>query len=342
MKGISVLICTHNGSARLGPVLAALQAQTGLENRAFEVVLVDNASTDDTAAMARKLWGDSPIELRTVREDRQELRHARKTGYLATRHDLICWVDDDNVLSPGYLALAAKLMEDHPLAGVCGGNGQLVCSAPVPEWLAGELGTLAIGPQGPQEGRVSSHRQFVYGAGCILRRAALEELYAHDFQPVLLGNSGPIAYGGEDLEISFALGFLGWQVIHSPRLTFEHRLKPERLTWDYCHRLYYLYGHATALNNLYFMFVSDTFKQRLKRAKAGRLLTYFYNQIAAAWFRLFPAPEKTTLALHRQSALGRAAALRQLRASGELNRIFSQIRELHRRCTPLRLQRQGR
>src|SRR6185437_5482655 len=66
--GVSVVICTYNGAARLPRTLAHLAAQENTGAIAWEVLVVDNASTDDTAEVARRCWpAHAPAPLRIVR-----------------------------------------------------------------------------------------------------------------------------------------------------------------------------------------------------------------------------------------------------------------------------------
>ena len=72
LPSISVVICTFNGAKRLVPTLEHLRQQKGAEQIEWEVVVVDNASTDGTAAVARTLWPiNNPVPLRIVREPEQ-------------------------------------------------------------------------------------------------------------------------------------------------------------------------------------------------------------------------------------------------------------------------------
>src|SRR5687767_6074626 len=112
MAGISVVICTLNGAARLRPTLAAL---SGSEHRfPAEVVLVDNASTDGTPSIAETIWRDlgSPFPLRIVPERQPGLVFARRTGVRNAVHDVVVFCDDDNHLAPDYLQTAATIMAD--------------------------------------------------------------------------------------------------------------------------------------------------------------------------------------------------------------------------------------
>src|SRR5262249_17511403 len=102
LRGVSVILCCHNSVTRLKPTLAHLAGQSGIGEREWEIVLVDNASTDQTASHAQSLWQSfgAPSELRVVSEPNLGLIHARVTGISSAGYEILTFVDDDNWISP--------------------------------------------------------------------------------------------------------------------------------------------------------------------------------------------------------------------------------------------------
>jgi glycosyltransferase involved in cell wall biosynthesis len=98
----SVVVATRNRSARLQDMLAALEAQTFGRDR-FEVVVVDDGSTDDTPAVLERA-ARGPLQLRSLRAGGRGPATARNLGWRAARAQLIAFTDDDCVPSPGWLA----------------------------------------------------------------------------------------------------------------------------------------------------------------------------------------------------------------------------------------------
>lgn len=84
---ISVIVCAHNEEAFIAPCLASLLAQTRVPD---EVVVVNNASTDRTAHVARLFPG-----VRVIDEPRKGLVVARERGRRDTRGDVLVYVDAD-------------------------------------------------------------------------------------------------------------------------------------------------------------------------------------------------------------------------------------------------------
>src|SRR5687768_534263 len=119
VEGVSVVICTHNGAARLPAVLSHLAAQQA--EVPWEVVVVDNASTDDTAQVATRHWQAQAAPLRVVSEPQLGLSNARRRGLDAAAYPIVAFVDDDNWLAPDWVATAARLMAQLPDVGALGG-----------------------------------------------------------------------------------------------------------------------------------------------------------------------------------------------------------------------------
>jgi len=110
---ISVVIPAYNEEECLGHCLQSLREQ-GYPAARFEVIVVDNASTDATAEIARRLGA------RVVPEPRKGVARARQTGFLEARGPVIASTDADTVLPPDWLARIAGHFADPNLGGVYG------------------------------------------------------------------------------------------------------------------------------------------------------------------------------------------------------------------------------
>ncbi len=113
--GVSVVICCHNSAERLpehvGAFVSAQKVPAGL---LCEVLVVDNASTDATAEVARQHWPkDAPAPLRVVHEPQPGLTHARQRGFSEARHEIISFIDDDNWVCPNG-SQPSPILDDHP------------------------------------------------------------------------------------------------------------------------------------------------------------------------------------------------------------------------------------
>lgn len=273
--GIEVAICTYNGAGRMRAVLDALAAQT-LPSSQWSVLLVDNASTDDTAARALASWRRADVALRVVREPRAGVKMARLKALSEASREFVCFCDDDNLLEPAYLETGVAIMRDRPLVGALGGMGVASSALPLPDWFASAAPGYAVGPQADAEGEVPVSRAFVYTAGMILRRAAWARLELTGYEPRLTGRQGSSLSSGEDNEICLLLSLMGWKIHFSPRLVFRHVIGPGRLDERYCRELYRGFGEATATLNVYRDFV-------LGRATPSGWLRCALLRLAQSW-----------------------------------------------------------
>jgi glycosyltransferase involved in cell wall biosynthesis len=236
---VSVVVPTHNGSGRLPQTLAHIAAQRPPAGLAWEVILVDNGSTDGTAEAATGAWpADAPVALRVVREPKLGLSHAHVTGFAEAKGELVTWVEDDNWIAPDWLELVWTTMGEHPEVGACGGFNEPVCEIEPPGWFATFQSAYASGPQGDAPGDVPGERGFLWGAGMTVRSEAWQHLVDNGFRPLLVDRQGSANYNsGGDSEICFALRLSGWRLWFEPRLRLRHFLLKHRLDWRYLRRL---------------------------------------------------------------------------------------------------------
>lgn len=236
---VSVILCVHDGAARISTALGGLASQRA-EGLSWELVVVDNASSDGSGEVARSLWASlgSPVPLRVLREPRLGLMNARLAGFAAASGDVLVMVDDDNRLESEWLVRCARLMTEQPRVGAAGGWCRLdLKGAMAPPWFESVAHMFAVGPQGSERGDVTETRGLLWGAGLAVRRAALDSLFAIGFKPLVAGRTGYDASGGEDSELCLALRLAGWRLWYEPMLILHHAIEPHRLTWSYVRRL---------------------------------------------------------------------------------------------------------
>lgn len=253
--GVSVVVCTHNGAARLPRALAALRAQRVPPQLAWEVVVVDNASSDASPEVALRAWGDGPVALRVCREERLGLVHANRRGFAEAAHEFVSLVNDDNAVAEDWVAEVAALMAARPEVGACGGFGEIETAGPLPEWFERYRVHFAVGPQAPAPGALAAP-MVLWGAGLTVRQAAWLALERGGFEPLAIGRQGRALGAGEDYELGHALRLAGWTLWYAPELRFRHVIPAERLRWDYLRRLHRGFGAASVAHDPYLRAVS--------------------------------------------------------------------------------------
>jgi glycosyltransferase involved in cell wall biosynthesis len=238
MKGlpdVAFIICTHNGSARIGTVLQAIWTQHAKARAPFEVIIVDNASTDNVSQVARQTWAQlgAKAPLFVVREERPGVMYARLAGAHQARSQILCFIDDDNYIIGNWADTLVEMFERDPDLGVVGAVGTLPTGKP--RWFPYVERTFAVGAVPANE---RERRNFtVYGAGMTVRSTALMELRRLGITFQFNGHSFEKIGGADDSEICLYLIAMGYRIAQSSELTFVHDIAPARLTQSYMRRL---------------------------------------------------------------------------------------------------------
>ena len=126
---VTVVVAVHNGERFLRPALESLYDQ---DYEPFEVVFVDDGSTDGSAAIARAFPG-----IRYVHQENQGLAAARNTGLSLARGQLLAYLDDDDLIPPYKLRRQAEYLVANPEVGCVLGRQEIMLEPGVdpPEWL---------------------------------------------------------------------------------------------------------------------------------------------------------------------------------------------------------------
>ena len=230
--GVSVIICCYNSAARLPETLKHLARQVIPSSMAWEVIVVNNASTDDTTEIVRKLWQEAgnPAELRIVDEWKPGLSHAREAGVSNARYELVIFVDDDNWLAADYLKIVSELFSRIPQIGVLGGEITAAFEEPPPNWFFRMQSAFAVEPQGKESGDITDYKLHLAGAGMAIRKSAYEQLERRKFQFVLSDRRQKELTSGGDTELCMALVLLGYRVWYDSRLRLVHFMPKARLS----------------------------------------------------------------------------------------------------------------
>ena len=121
MPRLSLIVATYNRAEQLLTTLRSVAAQTA-PTAEWECVVVDNNSTDDTAARFEEFLSAHPgLPLRRVSETRQGLSWARNRGIAETTGDIVAIIDDDERIVPEFIAAYIAFFDAHPSVASAGG-----------------------------------------------------------------------------------------------------------------------------------------------------------------------------------------------------------------------------
>ncbi|MBE9136970.1 glycosyltransferase [Nodosilinea sp. LEGE 07088] len=235
---ISVVICTYNGEHRLPDVLRCLLAQLGGAHLVWEVIVVDNNSTDGTAQVVadfRRQWPQT-VPLRYAFEPRQGAGYARQHAIKIARSPLVGFLDDDNNPSLVWVASAHRFGQAHCQAGVYGSRirGDFEIDPPPNFERIGAM--LALTERGDKPLLYDAKRKILPpSAGMVVRRQA----WLRSVPEVLtLADKIGFRAAGEDLEVILHMQRQGWEVWYNPAMRMHHKIPSSRFERHYLLQLF--------------------------------------------------------------------------------------------------------
>lgn len=229
----TVIIPTYSGAARIGAVLERLRCQISTSQIAWEVIVIDNNSSDTTADVVRQYQQQWPqhIPLRYEFEPKQGAGYARQRGIKAANSPLVGNLDDDNLPWVNWVRSAYHFGQSHPEIGVYGSRIQGRFSTEPPANFERIAALLALTDRGTQSIPYCPEAKILPpGAGLVVRRQAWLDNVPEE--RVLADKFGE-REAGEDLEAVLRIQQAGWPVWYNAQMWMYHEIPEERLTRDY-------------------------------------------------------------------------------------------------------------
>jgi glucosyl-dolichyl phosphate glucuronosyltransferase len=240
---VSVIVCTYNRSQTLGRALRSILASVLPPSVTWELVVVDNHSTDETRKVVDEIASLHPGLVCYVYEAKQGLSNARNAGIREARGNIIVFTDDDVTVEPSWLRNLTACFKDGTWAGA-GGSVRPPEDFIQPPWLTLDggvmdssgvlalfnLGTVACELQKPP-----------FGANMAFRKSMFEQYGG--FRPEL-GRCGSSLIGNEDTEFGSRLMSAGKKLRYEPSAIVYHPVSKERLQQSYFLRWWFAYGQA--------------------------------------------------------------------------------------------------
>ena len=243
---LTIAIPTHNRAATLRETLASVSALAIPADIASECIVVDNASTDDTARTVEASADNSALRVRRVFEARLGSSFARNRAVAESASDFILFIDDDVIVEPEWAAELLVCLRDRNLDAACGMVLPRWSSAP-PEWLGPSLWVkLAVHDQraiAAAPPAAAEHLVNYFSANVGFRRSAFERFgnFRED-----LGVVGGNPISGEDTELFARIMARGGTIGFAPRAIVHHLIPAERMTRAYLRRKSFAYGVGSA------------------------------------------------------------------------------------------------
>jgi len=221
---VSAVICSHDRRADLLDAIRSLSGQT-LPRDQYEVVVVDNASTDGSEDAVRELAEEFPVPLAVVAEPRLGVAHARNAGIAAAQGDIVAFIDSDALAEEPWLAGLVAAFDD-PAVVCAGGPVRLRFEGGRPRGLP-EVAQLRLSAcdQGPIARDIRSPA-WLCGANIAFRRDVLASLGGFRAE---LGRRGGRPASGEETELCLRIERSGGRIRWVPGAVVHHRIRPSRL-----------------------------------------------------------------------------------------------------------------
>lgn len=260
---ITVVIPTRNRADLLKSTLNSLLNQT-LGRNDFEVIVVDNGSTDNTPTVVESF--QDQLQVRCIYEGRPGLHRGRHAGWLASKTDYIVYADDDIEAFPKWLETIVSVFDSNNLIALIGGKNLPKFQAAPPFWITemwnkphrfgrmmADLSILDFG-----EKEMEIHPMYIFGCNFAVRRIILEKTsgFHPDGMPFEL-----IEYRGDGetyvAEWAQANGYIAY---YHPNASVYHVVTKERLTQEYFFKRRYTQG----ISDAYTMLRAGKSKQKFK------------------------------------------------------------------------------
>lgn len=289
--GVSIIICCYNSEQRIVRTLKHIKNQQVSDNFHFEVIVVNNASSDGTAEVSRAYLETTDLDFTLVDEPNPGLSNARMTGVASAKYEYLLFCDDDNFLCDTYLLNGIKILNEHKNIMILGGCGEPVFEADEPSWFSKYALNFACGlVPGAKEGGVCNV-QDVYGAGMFVRKVFFQVLREIKFKSIISDRKGDTLISGGDTEYVLLTKYLGYKTAMDGRLRFGHLMPKTRMTLAYLKKLHFGFGRTRLYTQAYANIFSDKpvktlqlklpiWKDKLLHKK--RELRRFYPKI---WFK---------------------------------------------------------
>lgn len=233
---ISVVVCTYNRDQFIKKCLDCLAHQT-LSKAFYEMIIVDNRSTDDTATIVKSFIASHPeLNIRYVFETNKGLSFARNRGIAEAQSNIISYIDDDAEATPGFLeSILDFLKQHHDVVGVGGKVIPLYSESKEPKWmnkyLNGFVAKVDLG-----EEVLHYNKKIKYPAGCNMT-------YRKEILQKAGGFNNKLTFRSDDKYIFFEVKKISGNIYYLPEAIVYHNIDAERLTFENFKKLFLKTGN---------------------------------------------------------------------------------------------------
>ncbi len=240
---LSFIVCTYNRDGYIYQCLSCLAANSHAD--AWEIVLVDNNSTDRTATECQRFAADYPqVDYRYFLETQQGLSYARNRGMHEALGDWFVFLDDDAMVGADYVERLLGFLQQYPDAAAFGGQIVPFFEDKAPDWLnPWALGFVSALEMGGQVRRFAKGK-FPIGANMGIARSMIARVGEFN---TALGRTKNQLLGGEEKDIFLRMQALDAPIYYFPGIAVNHCIPPHRTTPAFIEKLGYGVGLSERL-----------------------------------------------------------------------------------------------
>lgn len=238
---ISFIICTYNRDVYIRQALEAVAQQT-CDPALYELLLIDNCSTDNTALIAHEFATRFPvIRYHYFLEEQQGLSHARNRGIKEAKGEILVYLDDDAFIGKEFALELLKFYDARPEIVCTGGKTIPQFENGKPTWMSPFLMPLVAAVDMGDKPKLFPFNRFPIGANMAIRRSMIDEVGLFD---VNLGRKGKNLQGGEEKDIFNRIRAKGKQLWYLPTTVAHHVIPASRTTIHFIRRQAHGIGYS--------------------------------------------------------------------------------------------------
>jgi glycosyltransferase involved in cell wall biosynthesis len=241
---LSVVLCTHNRAHLLPEVISSLSTQS-LEPDRFEILVIDNASIDDTRQVVSSLC-EQISNLRYEYEAITGLSFARNSGIQRAAGRILCFIDDDAIADSKWLEHILRDFQE--TSSMCALGGPVLLAWPSghrPDWIPSQLVSYYSQIDLGSRKRELSPPEYPFGTNMAMRRSCALAVGGFNTS---LGRRGKSLMSGEERDFFLRLQRDGCVVAYNPDTFVTHRVQRERLSRTWLMKRVFAQGRFVALN----------------------------------------------------------------------------------------------
>ncbi|NGP89790.1 glycosyltransferase [Fodinibius halophilus] len=230
---VTFIICSYNRAAYLDDTLGSLIEHQPTDSSAYEFLVVDNNSTDNTAEVVKKhqkIANKDDKYIRYIKETKQGLSFARNRGITEATATHVVFLDDDIQATPSLIPAWISFFETNPNAVAGGGKIHVQFDDPRPSWMSHFLLPLLGHHDLGDRTKIYPKTKYPFGGNMGFKKSVFEQVGIFDIE---LGRKGESLNAGEEKELFRRIRSKYKNIYYVPDAFLYHRVGSSRLTKEY-------------------------------------------------------------------------------------------------------------